>query len=52
MAIEDGQFLRDRAERFRDLARQLLDDGSYDFAAFHFQQAAELRLKYALFVEL
>jgi len=52
MAVGDADFLRDRAERFRNLARDLGEEGSYDFAAFHFQQAAELRLKHALFVAL
>ena len=52
MSTEDGTFLAERADRFRALARELLDEGDYELAAFHFHQAAELRLKFELFRRL
>jgi HEPN domain-containing protein len=47
-----GQFLTERAERFYSLGKRLLEEETLDLAAFHFQQAAELWLKYQLFEEL
>lgn len=49
MTPNDGSFLRDRAMRFRELGERLVEEETFDLAAFHFQQAAELLLKYCLF---
>ena len=49
MRKEEGEFLRERAEKFLEMGRRLLEEGVLDLAAFHFNQASELILKYALF---
>ncbi len=49
MRKEEGEFLRERAEKFLEMGRRLLQEGVLDLAAFHFHQASELILKYALF---
>ncbi len=49
MREEEGEFLRERAEKFLKVGERLLKEGVLDLAAFHFHQAAELILKYALF---
>lgn len=43
-----GEFLKQRAEEFLEEAEALLKKKKYDLSAFHFQQAAELLLKYSL----
>ncbi len=49
MRKEEGEFLRERAEKFLEVGKRLLNEGVLDLAAFHFHQASELILKYALF---
>lgn len=49
MRVEEGEFLRERAEKFLKVGEMLLGEDVLDLAAFHFHQAAELILKYALF---
>lgn len=49
MREEEGNFLRERAEKFLKIGEMLLEEGILDIAAFHFRQAADLILKYALF---
>ncbi len=49
MRREEGEFLRERAEKFLEVGRRLLEEGVLDLAAFHFHQASDLILKYALF---
>ncbi|MDK2372905.1 MAG: HEPN domain-containing protein [Candidatus Korarchaeota archaeon] len=49
MRREEGEFLRERAEKFFEVGKRLLEEGVIDLAAFHFHQASELILKYALF---
>ncbi len=49
MRREEGEFLRERAEKFLEVGKRLLEEGVLDLAAFHFHQASELILKYALF---
>lgn len=44
-----GEFLRERAERFLRNAKNLLKDEDFDLAAFNFEQATQLFLKYCLF---
>jgi HEPN domain-containing protein len=47
-----GEFLKERAEKFLRNAKNLLKDGDFDLAAFNFEQAAQLFLKYYLFISV
>jgi HEPN domain-containing protein len=44
-----GEFLKERAEKFFENAQYLLQKEYFDLAAFNFEQAAQLFLKYYLF---
>lgn len=48
--MSKGEFLRERAEKFLKNAKNLFNDEDYDLAAFNFEQAAQLFLKYYLFI--
>lgn len=52
MSQAEGQFLQKRAQEFLENAQGLLDEGKYALAAFNFEQAAQLFLKHALFLQL
>lgn len=45
-------FLKQRAEEFLENANELLKKGKYSLAAFNFEQACQLYLKYYLFLKL
>ena len=49
MAKVQAEFLKDRAEKFSEVAQGLLERGVYDLAAFNFEQYCQLILKYHLF---
>jgi len=49
MSSKKGEFLRDRAEKFLRNAKYLLSQQDYDLAAFNFEQATQLFLKFYLF---
>lgn len=48
MSWERVELLKERSRLFLDLARELLDRGLYDLAAFAAEQAAQLRIKASL----
>lgn len=52
MGKEEGQFLKERAEEFLDNARDLIKKKRFNLAAFNLEQAAQLYLKYFLFLKL
>ena len=45
-------FLKKRAQTFYKVAKRLLEEGDLAIAAFNFEQAAQLYLKYFLFLKL
>lgn len=52
MGKEEGEFLKERAKEFLENAEDLLKKGVLALAAFNLEQAAQLYLKYFLFLKL
>lgn len=52
MKIQEGEFLKERAEEFLSTAKYLLEKGRFTLAAFNLEQTAKLYLKYYLFLKL
>ncbi len=52
MTEGDGTFLKERADRFLENASNLLQRDVLDLAAFNFEQAAQLLLRYHFYREL
>lgn len=51
MSFEEAEVLRERAEDFLRVAERLVEEGTYDLAAFHVEQYCQLYLKYKLLVK-
>lgn len=49
---KQGEFLKIRAEKFFKNGENLMKEGDYDIAAFSFEQAGQLFLKYYLFSQV
>ncbi|PUA33071.1 MAG: DNA-binding protein [Candidatus Terraquivivens tikiterensis] len=50
MSFEEAELLKERAELFLENARQLIERGIYDLAAFNIEQYCQLILKHKLLV--
>ena len=51
MSFEEAEVIRERAEAFLSNAKQLLENGLYDLAAFNLEQHLQLLIKYKLLVK-
>lgn len=51
MSFEEAEILRERAVHFLENAKELIEKGVYDLAAFNLEQYCRLMLKYMLLVE-
>ncbi len=47
--MENGKFLKERADKFYETAKFNFEKGMFDIAAFNIEQAAQLYIKYAIF---
>lgn len=52
MSREEAIFLKERALKFYKNGKDLFEKGVYDIAAFNFEQAVQLLLKYHLFKQI
>jgi len=50
LSFEEAELLKERAELFLENARQLIERGIYDLAAFNIEQYCQLILKHKLLV--
>ena len=51
MSYEEAELLKERAEHFLENAKELIEKGVYDLAAFNLEQYCQLILKYLLLIE-